>query len=70
MISADDVVSDAFRSHTRQNEGITETYIIEISWSANMCNQAQVEKGTFQQFEIYKHDSAQQFKKSSVIWQF
>ena len=34
IISADDVVSDAFRWHTRQNEGVTGTYSV-ISWSTN-----------------------------------
>ena len=34
IISADDVVSDAFRWYTRQNEGVTGTYSV-ISWSAN-----------------------------------
>ena len=34
IISADDVVSDAFHWHTRQNEGITGTYKV-ISWSVN-----------------------------------
>ena len=33
IISADDVVSDAFRWHSRQNEGVTGTCSI-ISWSA------------------------------------
>ena len=34
IISGDDVVSDAFQWHTRQNEGITGTYKV-ISWSVN-----------------------------------
>ena len=72
IISADDV-ADAFRWHTKQNEGVTGIYSV-ISWSANlycgscMCNQTQQEKGTFQRREIYKHQSAQQWpQKGSVL---
>ena len=46
---------------TRQNEGVTGTSSLQTSTGGScMCNQAQQEKGTFQQREIYKHDSAQQ----------
>ena len=68
IISADDAVSDAFRWHTRQNEGVTGTYSeyhdLQTSTGGScVCNQAQQEKGTFQRFEIYKHDSARQWHK-------
>ena len=32
-----------------------------------MCNHAQQEKGSIQQLEIYKHDSAQQWLKKGLV---
>ena len=49
IISAYDVVSDAFRWHTRQNEGVTGTYsviLLDVQTSTGgscMCSQAQQE---------------------------
>ena len=73
IISGDDVVSDAFRWHTKQNEGGYKNLQCKLLLVDPACviNNAQQEKDTFQQLEIYKNDSAQQvLKKGSVIWQF
>ena len=84
IISADDMVSDAFRWHTKQNEGVTGTYsanfyiiiiiiiiIIFILLVDPACAIRLSRRKVLQRLEIYKHDSAQQWlKKGSVIWRF
>ena len=69
IISADDVVSDAFRYILNKMKGLQEPTVQTSTGGSCMCNQPQQEKGTFQRLEIYKHDSAQQWlKKGSVTW--
>ena len=42
-------------------EGLQEPTVQTSTGGSCMRNQAQLEKGTFQRLEIFKHDSAQQY---------
>ena len=67
IISADDVVSDAFRWHNRQNKGVTGTYSV-IPWSANFYWWIlHVHSGSAGERYFRQHDSAQQWLKKGSL---
>ena len=67
IISADDVVSDAFRYILNKMKGLQEPTVQTSTGGSCMCNQPQQEKGTFQRLETWLRSTMTKERFSNLI---